>query len=823
MGRQPSVSNSLRYRSLRLMEFKSFLRARADLLDTTGQADRSLQHSTSRRTMVTTSNSNLKVKPTRNPNQCPLCSQSHYINQCPKFLAQTPQTRIHTTTKLRLCLNCLASNHLLPNCRATVCRVCKGKHHTLLHVYKNTSQGPAYNQTSTLYNPTSETTSIQTNSLPTQSDTKQQNNINSNHTPIQIHTNNQVVNSTLTTQSIENTDNGAGACMITQPPSAVLLSTAQVCILDSNKQPHILRALLDSGSQSNFITETAFNKLKLTKTEFNMEVTGFNNAKSHITHRCQLTLRSKTDDTFSIDLSCFIVPNICSLTIQIPKDSFHIPARIKLADEHFYSGGNIDIILGAEQFYSLLCIGQHRLGDGLPILQRTRLGWVVSGPVDSLANKIQCNISLSNQIKKFWEIENCSDCTELHTLPDDEKTCEEIFINTHKRTSDGNFVVELPLMYPPNTLGNSRNTAYRRFKALELKFQRDPKFKQKYVDFMREFEQTGHMIKLQNTHDGPLIFLPHHAVTRDSPTTPIRVVFDASCPTDTGTSLNDIQYKGSIEQDELFNILLRFRKHKYVISADISRMYRCIYLSPNQTYLQSILWRENPTDPIQIYTLTTLSFGLKSAPHLATRCLTQLVRENLVSFPAAAAAIANEFWIDDWISSMETEEQVVETAQQVDAILRGAGFKLQKWKSNSTSILNQVSDNNQTNTTTQFGDKTHKVLGLAWSPDTDNLKYIFNPAPIQKPITKRKILSLISGIFDPLGLLGPILVTGKIFIQQLWKDKTNWDDPVPPPLIKEWEHFYNSLFSINKMNIPRQVICSQYTNRTLRGKTHKYL
>ena len=68
-------------------------------------------------------------------------------------------------------------------------------------------------------------------------------------------------------------------------------------------------------------------------------------------------------------------------------------------------------------------------------------------------------------------------------------------------------------------------------------------------------------------------FLPHHAVTKESSaTTKLRVVFDASAKTSNGLSLNDILTVGPTIQDDIVSHLLRFRTHKYVISADIEKM-----------------------------------------------------------------------------------------------------------------------------------------------------------------------------------------------------------------------------------------------------------
>jgi len=88
---------------------------------------------------------------------------------------------------------------------------------------------------------------------------------------------------------------------------------------------------------------------------------------------------------------------------------------------------------------------------------------------------------------------------------------------------------------------------------------------------MREYERLGHMTflnTLENDHSIPSFsyFLPHTAVLRDSVTTKCRVVFDASCKTGSGVSLNDIIIAGPTVQEDLYSILLRLRLHKVLSS-----------------------------------------------------------------------------------------------------------------------------------------------------------------------------------------------------------------------------------------------------------------
>ena len=78
---------------------------------------------------------------------------------------------------------------------------------------------------------------------------------------------------------------------------------------------------------------------------------------------------------------------------------------------------------------------------------------------------------------------------------------------------------------------------------------------------------------------------------------------------------------GPTIQEDLFSILLRFRKYKYVFTTDIQKMYRHILVNKNEQNYQIILWRNNPKENIKYYRLKTVTYGTRSAPYLATKCI----------------------------------------------------------------------------------------------------------------------------------------------------------------------------------------------------------
>ena len=96
-------------------------------------------------------------------------------------------------------------------------------------------------------------------------------------------------------------------------------------------------------------------------------------------------------------------------------------------------------------------------------------------------------------------------------------------------------------------------------------------------------------------------------------------------------------------------------------------------------------------------------------------------------------------------------------------------------------------------------------MGLVWYPSQDIFKYEINIRTFREPVIKRLVLSIISSIFDPTGLLGPVIVHYKIFIQQLWLQQISWNDKLPRDLHETWKKLYRQLPALNNIFIPRLV------------------
>ncbi|KAL4135184.1 hypothetical protein QTP88_006825 [Uroleucon formosanum] len=408
------------------------------------------------------------------------------------------------------------------------------------------------------------------------------------------------------------------------------------------------------------------------------------------------------------------------LTSQIPllpvnQSNIKIPVDIALADPSFDTPQRIDMLLGAE---ILMTTGQLRPTPHGPIFKNTTL----------------------EQIARFWQLEEINN---NNVISLEEKLCKKYFYQNVRREVDGRYVVSLPFS-DVSKLGKSYNTALRRFFSLERRLQSDTELKRKYTIFLNEYLSLGHMELVPSVEvvdDNSCCYIPHHAVHKvSSLTIKLRVVFDASCKTNTGISLIDVLLKGPCIQEDLTCIMARFRTHKFVLSADIAKMYRQIWVSvPNRDF-QRILWRANTDQPIQIYRLKTVTYGVVTSSYFATACLLKLSEEKCNEFPEA-------YTIED---ALKIRDQLVE-------ILSKAGFELRQWNTNETTLLKNTTTSTSSTENITEHEKITKILGVYWNNKNDSYQYIVQPYDENCAITKRKVLSDIASVFDPLGLISPII------------------------------------------------------------------
>ncbi|XP_062558237.1 uncharacterized protein LOC134223116 [Armigeres subalbatus] len=675
------------------------------------------------------------------------CSDNHVLCNCPISLGKDVRLRREFVTLKRLYWNCLCSGHQSKKCTSKFsCRTCHERHDSLLH-------DPALSKSSSS-STVSSTIPVQQPSPSTSVGTR------SSAPP----------NVSMAVRTACNT---------------VLLETVVLNVVDDHGHVYQARALLDSASMSNFISKPLAKLLFNTRSKVDISIAGIGLSTHCVKSAITATIQSRTQE-FSTKLQFLILKNPSAQLPTIPLNisSWNIP-RVGLADPQFHIPGRIDLVIGSEAFWEIHSGRKIPLGDGLPWLTETPFGWTVAGTASSQHNCIPriCNLStkddpLEATLKKFWEIEDISGGLALSVVED---RCDKHYVATTTRDPSGRYIVSLPRTDNPDI-------ADRRLMSVERRLDRDPATKDAYLRFMDENLQLGHMKKLIDPVDDNQLhcYIPHHAVFKKSSTSiNVRVIIDMSCKTSSGYSLNDTLLVGPVVQEDLLSIVLRFCIRCDAIVAHVEKMYRQMLHSPEDRKFLRIRFRTNSNDPISTYKLQTVTYGTASAPYLATRTLQQIAHD---------------------------VESAIELRQQVTSMLKTAGFPIKKWASNVPHVLHGVpSEDLAVQPLHELQDEPAvSTQGLVWEPRTDALRFKVQLPPQAIVLTKRKVMSYIAQIFDPLGLVGPRIVVAKLFMQSLWALKQNrkaceWDTALPTKLQEEWKAFHNTLYLLSEVRVPRFV------------------
>lgn len=320
------------------------------------------------------------------------------------------------------------------------------------------------------------------------------------------------------------------------------------------------------------------------------------------------------------------------------------------------------MLLGIEIWSTIIEGSSHKL-DNRVLCQESMLGNLISGRIGEQQThdevhviEKQCvynvNVNELEQImRKFWEFEDLKLCT---TKNFEDELTEQMFRETHFRDKENRHVVKIPMKPTVQELGDSRSIAIRRFFILGKRFARDKEYHEQYIEKMRENIANGYMVEATSANPSDMVYyIPHHAV---STAKKFRIVYDASCKTTKELSLNDAQFTCPKLQRNLYEILMRFRRHKIAISADIKSMFLQVRLNKEQWDLQRIFWREHSYQPLKEYWLVVVTFGLAPSPFLAVRSMLEIESEMERSFPEAVNAIRNDFYMDDCITGAKDEE-----------------------------------------------------------------------------------------------------------------------------------------------------------------------
>ena len=688
---------------------------------------------------------------------CIVCKrESHPLYHCTKFKDMSHDRKTTVVKSNNLCMNCLKPGHFLKECKSShFCRHCQKPHHTLLHI------------------------------------------------DVQEHNPMTAVSSNTSVGTIPDT----------------LLMTCQVLVTAPDGTTIKVRALLDSASSSSFISERLAQNICISRSYHKVTISGVAGLTSTSPRRPITTVKISpvASPDRQLTITAVIVPRVtCDLPlgpVSFSKDWTHLD-DITLADPNFGCPGRIDLLLGVDVYADSVLQGRRYGPPGSPVAFKTIFGWVLVGRTHSKSISLVTthhtfiDSDTNDVIRQFWEIEEVPSPEDSLSL--EEKEALIHFKETYQQNSEGRFIVSLPRRSGVKPLGESRSQAVRRFFFLERSLLKKGQHKQ-FDQVMKEYLELGHAeaVPINDLTNPPpeIFYLPMHAVYKySSTTTKIRAVFDASAKSTTGVSLNDCLLVGPTVHAPLIDVLLRFRSYKIAITTDVSKMYRAIELTNSDRDLHRFIWRSNPSDIIQDYRMTRVTFGVSASSFIANMCVKQNAYNLAHKFPLAAEAVYKSFYVDDGLTGADDLTTAIRLQSELQELFAQGGFKLHKWNSNHPSVIQHINvecrDVSDSHQIVEVGEKV-KTLGLEWKTDTDQFHLTISQSPPRENLTKRLLTSDIARTFDILGWFAPAIIKVKILLQRLWEEGIDWDDPAPPNIQDIWRRWRDELPCLLCKHIPR--------------------
>ena len=755
-----------------------------------GTKSRTIKHQQPK--SVSTGNVNFS---TTNYKPCTFCKANHASKYCPDY--PTVDSRKVRVRELKLCFTCLQPGHVSSDCKVAIkCRHCDGSHHTFL-CYKLfnvpvINQSKAKNVSDVVKQGSSPIPTVSSNSVcnipefqaGSQPGSKAQLNVAAvQHS----------VNEVLVPTAI--------------PTATVLLSGAGTRIET--------RSMLDTGSQRTFICSSLvrelniepFVEIPLTVAPFGTEPTSAERTIVKVVVRLgktRVTLKAVVCDKMNTSIHS---PGLGSVVNAMRSKG------IKLADRHLDGDevDNVRLLIGVDYFHVFAHSQRRTMGVQL---FSTSGGVLISGPIPQWAYGTQSSSSVAAQsvfcghvcltevhddvhaVSNLWSLDAIG-IKQVEYSPEEKVTVQQLEQSIHH--SDNGYVVSLPFKSDSRPPSNYR-VALGQMHSLMRKFQEDPTLWNHYQTILTDYLTQNFIEVVPSSDSIKGHYLPYHHVRKESTTTPIRLVFDASSKRAGELSLNDCLNTGPSITTKLFESLLTFRTNPFVALSDISKAFLRIRIDESSRDWCRFLWVTDPFDPNSIvtYKFCVVLFGARSSPFILQGTLDYHLRHHPNSI---AKSLINCFYVDNFIKTYADVKEMFAEYPLINEILNDANMPLQEWVSNDVRFNQFVGAEDLIST------KKGKfsVLGIMWYIHSDVLT--IRPCKvIESTITKRSVLSCVSSVFDPLGLISPVVILGKILVSDLWKSNFKWDDKLDEEFEGRFMHVQSQLSQISCIEFPRFVV-----------------
>ncbi|XP_055643077.1 uncharacterized protein LOC129779554 [Toxorhynchites rutilus septentrionalis] len=458
-----------------------------------------------------------------------------------------------------------------------------------------------------------------------------------------------------------------------------------------------------------------------------------------------------------------------------------------------------------------------------PIAVRCQLGWTVYGPrrasSESQGNYLGYHQQVSNEdlhdlLKNHYALEES--VVRVHQESAEDKRARSILEQTTKRVGD-HFETGLLWIQDDVSFPDSYPMALKRLKQLERKLERSPELYQNVRKQIEEYQTKEYAHEateeeLRIADPKKVWYLPLNVVLHPKKPDKVRLIWDAAAMVQ-GISLNSMLLKGPDLLVPLVSVLLNFRERRIAFGGDIREMYHQMKMIAKDKSAQRFLFRNNSAEKPKVYVMDVATFGSTCSPASAQYVKNRNAEEHAGQFPEAAMAIIKRHYVDDYFDSVDTIEEAVERAKQVRFIHMRAGFDIRNWVSNSLEVLTALGDAKPGGAVVFNQDKqksNERVLGVIWEQENDAFAFSATPRPEmqaylcgEKRPTKRNVLSCVMGFFDPLGLLSPFTIHGKMLVQHLWRSGCEWDHQIDERGWNQWQQWIGLLPKVEELRIPR--------------------
>ena len=565
-----------------------------------------------------------------------------------------------------------------------------------------------------------------------------------------------------------------------------------------------VNALLDTGSSNSFCTRKLADRLGCSGKVTEVQLNTLNKCQTQESELIDLSVLSDTGECLMMS-DVYVIDHIPVKTAQITVSDFtHLQGIGPLPA--YTSDVTVDVLIGQDNAEALLPLEIRRGEPGQPFAVRTMLGWCINGqlPGNKASRKVIANfISASpmEDVSKLWDMEN--EGLEHLSWSQEDKMVINLW-NKEVKKVDGHYELPIPWRDRSEFLPNNFIVAKSRLDSLCKKLEREGT-RERYNDEICKYVDRGYaevvpdneMCNVERTW-----YLPHHGVTSDKKPDKLRVVFDCASKF-RGKSLNDRCLQGPNLINQLLPVLLRFRQHSIAIQADIESMYHQVRIPPNDRDALRFLWYVD--GKLTCYRMTSHLFGGVWCASSSSYALQRTVEDAPHVSPIIRQTVEKSFYVDDCLKSADAKSDAKEIIKETPAVLRTGGFHLTKFVVNDSELLDEVSHECRAKEVQELGPYSEgRALGVKWNILADEFFFEIE-RDMDGPITRRTMLSIVSSIFDPLGLLGPVVLMGKLLFQEATARKLSWDQEVPADIQAQWVTWLKSLQGISDMRVPRCI------------------